>query len=414
MGAIASLRGMATACLVLACDGPPGSPVTRAVHVPAEAGTSPETTSDAKRDTTLYTHSARRCSECHESYYEQWSHSAHAQASISAAYVHMRAETNAQTCDRCHSPLTQELGGQDERTREGVGCDVCHGIARVESGELAQRWSLELETQLRYGPLCDAKDHYFHRMGCAPIQQTSELCAACHKLDWSSAKGTVLPVLSEYREWKASPYAAQDMQCQYCHMPDERAEVAKGAGLRDEVSHHGFLARASDLRRNALGMEVRMQATSDKNVKIGVDMINRAGHGLPSGFPGRQVVLSVRLEPVDGPPLLLGEKVYTRTLVDLENREVPFHRAERLAADNRLQVREKRSEVFEFEIDAAGLLVIEARWRSLSDDLASQLATVVTQEVLASSSIRLGPPRRRRQVVPIRSTKQQRSTGDLK
>jgi hypothetical protein len=349
-----------------------------------------------------YVHAARRCGECHESYHEQWRGSAHARASSSPAYLSMRAESNGAACDHCHAPLAEAVGAADPRAREGVSCDACHGIAKVEQTGAGARFSLELQTGTRYGPLCDATDHYFHRMGCSPLHQTSELCAACHTLDWSAPDGSKIPVLSEYAEWKASPFAAQDVPCQYCHMPESRAEVAKGAGPRPSVSHHGFLSDAGDLRQTGLLLELRAEPSSREQVTLHLKLTNRAGHSLPSGFPGRQVVVEARVLEADGQLSDRASLVLARTLGAADGVELPFHRASRVLSDNRLTSRETRREQLTLAAPSAGTIVVEARWRSLSDTLAKQLNDTVSEQTLLSATLQVGPPSKARRISPAR------------
>jgi hypothetical protein len=375
-----------------------------------QAAPSAQTTEALKKDAgtqaakaePVYTHPARRCSECHESYHEEWSTSAHARSGSSEAYAKIRGETDGKGCDSCHRPLANVLGDRDSRAREGVSCDVCHGITHVEPARPAAKWSLDLKTGVRYGPLCDAKDHYFHRMGCSPLHEKSEVCAACHSLAWTATTGATIPVLSEYEEWKASPFAAQDMSCQVCHMPSREAEVAKGAGTRDGVSSHAFLSDTLDLRRDALVLQVQAEASGEDRVRLALQLSNRAGHSLPSGFPGRQVVIQARALNAAGEVTGSAEHVLARTLGDASGKEVPFHRATQVVQDTRIPSRETRKQELELAAPSEGTLVVEARWRKLSPALAQELGGEVDEQVLLSAELKLGPPEKRRRISPSR------------
>jgi hypothetical protein len=256
---------------------------------------------------------------------------------------------------------------------------------------------------VRYGPLCDAKDHYFHRMGCSPLHETSELCASCHNLDWTTASGATIPVLSEYTEWKASPFAAQELTCQFCHMPSREAEVAKGAGTRAGVSSHAFLSDTLDLRRDALVVQVQAEPREKDRVRVALRLTNRAGHALPSGFPGRQVVLEVRSITAAGEVSDTVQRVLARKLGDDAGNELPFHRAAKVVEDTRLQSRQTRTEELELAAPAEGSLVVEARWRKLSPALAQQLGDEVHEQLLLSATLKLGPPGKRRRISPART-----------
>lgn len=365
----------------------------------------------AAKEPQVYTHPARRCSECHESYHEEWSSSAHARSGTSRAYARLHAEVGGEGCDSCHRPLVDVLGSEDARAREGVSCDVCHGITQVKPERPAAKWSLDLSTGVRYGPLCDAKDHYFHRMGCSPLHEKSEVCAACHSLTWTAPTGAVIPVLSEYEEWKASAFAAQDMSCQFCHMPSREAEVAKGAGTREGVSSHAFLSDALDLRRDALVLQVQAKASDEDRVQVSLRMTNRAGHALPSGFPGRQVVIEARALNSAGEAMDRAEYVLARTLADDSAQEVPFHRATQVLHDTRIPSRETREHELTLSAPSQGTLVVEARWRKLSPALAQQLGDEVREQALLSAEIKLGPPAKRRRIAPARMVANSKSEG---
>src|SRR5690606_34464745 len=103
-----------------------------------------------------------------------------------------------------------------------------------------------------------------------------------------------------------------------------------------------FMAEAGDLRRKALSLDVRASAQAEDDLKVSVRLKNRAGHGLPSGFPGRQVVVTVRAEDAAGATQAQAQRVFARKLVDAQGAEVPFHRAVNVAEDSRLASRETR------------------------------------------------------------------------
>ena len=75
---------------------------------------------------------------------------------------------------------------------------------------------------VKFGPRCDLKDHYFHRMGCSPEHKEAEMCGACH---WWEPKG--VPVFTEYADWKAGP-AREGKPCQDCHMPKDEGRDRDG------------------------------------------------------------------------------------------------------------------------------------------------------------------------------------------
>src|SRR5262249_38687798 len=140
------------------------------------------------------------------------------------------------------------------------------------------------------GPLCDAKDHYFHKMGCSPFFSESRMCAACHM--WSQGK---VPIFTEYTEWKEGPYA-DDTPCQAWHMPGTKAEVAVGSAARVDRTHHAFPGADGRLRGRALSGTLSSTTGADQALHVEVHVVNSgAGHYVPGGLPGRQIVLRVSI-----------------------------------------------------------------------------------------------------------------------
>lgn len=312
-------------------------------------------------------HVASRCGECHESYLSQWTGSAHAEAARSPVYQAMRARApEPAACDRCHAPLAAALARPDPAAAEGVTCDVCHTIDDVALAPDAATWALQLAQNRKYGPLCDAKAPYFHRVGCSPLHATSRLCAACHHRAHVAAARDIPPVFGEFEEWQHHGAMGDALECQGCHMPDARGQVASGATAREGVSDHEFspatsVALAPRVRREPDGLAVEVTLTSDGSV-----------HALPVGLPGRQLVLTAAAVDADGHPLGQDEAVFARTLIDEHGAEVPFFAAVRQAADTRLQAGERRSVALRVPAAAASIqLTLSER---LSPALARSLA----------------------------------------
>ena len=289
----------------------------------------------------LVARSALRCEECHEPYVRAWRGSTHARANEGAVYAAMRGRAGA-ACDRCHAPLLGLVGAADPIHAEGVTCDVCHSIRAVEGagGPVVH----DLRSERKYGPLCDAEDHYFHRMGCSPLHAEGRLCGACHQLEWPTPEGP-LPVLSEFAEWAAAVDPVTGPSCQECHMTGAAGEVARGWPARARVADHAFLGEGEVIRGSGLELDVRALGVEAGGLSIEAEVVNaNAGHALPAGVPGRAIVLVMRALDDEGGALAVEERAYARRAVDAEGREVPFYEARRIGEDTRLQAGERRTE----------------------------------------------------------------------
>jgi hypothetical protein len=307
---------------------------------------------------------ALRCEECHARIAADWRRSAHARAVDDPLYRAMGPDA---TCEPCHAPLRAAVDAASPAAKEGVGCDGCHLIAGVETtadGSARMIWAAHGATKL--GPRCDAVDHYFHKMGCSPLHESSRLCAGCHEWTRAGARGPQ-PVISDYGDWRRSAAEQQGLECQSCHMRSIDDEIARG-GQRLKLHDHGFLG--DDLRARAVTL-----SAEPTDGALGVRLRNSgAGHALPAGMPEHRVVLRVRLFDGGGRLLREEERAYGRVMVDGQGAVVPFLRAERVAADTRLLPEVERRERFAAPAGTARAEVAVV-WRRVARELVAALGS---------------------------------------
>jgi hypothetical protein len=335
-------------------------------------------------------HPANRCGECHNGPFSDWSGSAHARASRSSLYVAMRAKSDPTSCDPCHAPLASKVDPSELVAGESVTCEVCHSIADVKEHASGATITYALEDNIKRGPICGGKDNYFHKMGCSPLHRSSLLCAGCHKWSMPLHGGGELPIFTAYDEWKRSTYEATSIPCQDCHMPTAVDDVAAGWSKKVHVANHGFMGEADDLRRRALSMAVRVEDKAGM-LHADIEVVNgAAGHKVPAGLPGRQIVLSVRVIDKAGSAIEQASRVFTRVLVDESGAEVPFYAARREGSDSRLEPGEARRESFSFDVKVEGEIVIELLWRRISPAIADVLKLPIEEQKLAEARVPFG------------------------
>jgi hypothetical protein len=327
---------------------------------------------------------ASRCGECHEKMYEEWKDSTHRSAGRSPLFRAMRADAASDACDGCHAPLGPLIAPQSPAADDGVSCEVCHRIEFAEVLETGPAFVLRREHDTKFGPLCDAKQPYFHRSECSPLFESATLCGSCHTWVRETLSGERVPVYTEYLDWAAGP--ARRKPCQSCHMPRDRASVATSEPERDGVPHHGFLGVQGTLRGS--GVTVRAIVTgSGTTIRVSARVSNvRAGHFVPAGMSGRQLVLRARVISKEDSDVDRAEVVFERRLVDARGEEAPFYRAVRVGSDTRLAPRQSRTVTLELEATGAGRLELELVGRNLSPILARRLGQVA-QEVLHRGSV---------------------------
>lgn len=327
----------------------------------------------------LFLHGAGRCGECHEKMFDEWEVSAHAHAASSSLYRAAVANAGDATCDRCHAPLAAL--SNDGIASEGVTCDVCHTLREPKPAATGGGFRLAVDDMVKYGPRCDLKDHYFHRMGCSPEHTQAALCGSCH---WWEPNG--IPVFTEFTDWRDGPAAKAGVACQGCHMPKEKAVIATGSPARTGVPHHGLVGVAGDLRRRALGLEVAVRDEGGA-LHVGVTVKNAtAGHAVPAGLPERRLVVTVAIKDAGGAEVAREIRQLGRVLVDGAGAEVPFWRATRVGSDTRIAAGGAWRDAFVFRPRGAGTVEVDVVYRGVSDAVAKLLAVTEIEEVAMSSA----------------------------
>ncbi len=302
------------------------------------------------------------CGECHPQQYEEWRGSMHSLAFQDPIY---QGELNlaieavghgvSKQCEGCHTAaavVTGEVNGAGLKdlspmAMAGVSCDVCHSVKghthwetpthQPENGSLilSPGTDIDGETVLtKFGPYAGDEDcgDGFHACIESPLHTKTELCASCHQVTHYEEH---TPLEMTYSEWKNSPYAAQDINCQDCHMVELETFIRSADTFqkptRDEYHHYfngaNFLmyaltemaakkagddelaASANQKYAMAVG---RLQAAatldiepiyrSGKLVEVKVRVNNkRAGHYLPTSLTNiRQMWLEVTATDASG------------------------------------------------------------------------------------------------------------------
>jgi hypothetical protein len=267
-----------------------------------------------------------------------------------------------------------------------VTCDVCHTLRSVDTESAPPHFALEVTQPVKYGPYCDLKDHYFHRMGCSPLHRTSELCAACHQLEQGA-----LPIYTTFREWQGTRYAKRGVQCQDCHMRSVRAPIAEGGRERERIGDHGLVAAGP-----GLALEATARPDGD-GIAVTVTVENQgAGHHLPTGSPDRRLV--VRASAGGS-----AEVAFGRALVDAAGTIAPHARAVRAGEDSRIPAGGRAVRVL--RLPAAppeGAVRIELLRRALDPAIAAVLGVAPPEdEVLLTAELPYGAAHRARDLARV-------------
>lgn len=310
------------------------------------------------------------CKRCHTDIYQIWSHSMHAFAVsdpiFADAYDVAVAEGGKDArrlCLSCHSPttrMTKDYSLREPLSNEGVTCDFCHTISRVDVSQ-PEPFTYDLGPTKRgvhKGMFSPA-----HFMEYSPSHGKSELCGGCH--DFRSPRG--VPVLETYSEWKASPYAGKGIQCQDCHMRrlkgmplvNRQIELTSELAPDHAVKGGHSLVRLQEAATVGLQVDYRDQAIQ---VEAKVENVG-SGHKVPTGAPTRRVVLEVSVLSPSGKTVQSQSRVYQKVLEDENGQPVTtmadsFVKAVRVASDNRLAPKQVRREAFTFRVPSSGEVAI--------------------------------------------------------
>jgi hypothetical protein len=303
------------------------------------------------------------CGGCHRDIYRMWRASAHAEAMDNLVFMDAYREAEARDpdsvrlCLGCHAPLVVHTGDRELTARvtwEGVSCDTCHSLVAVELAPGGARQTFA-PGRTKRGPIPDAASGA-HDVSFSPLHTTALVCAGCH--EFTSADGT--PIITTYTEWQASAAARAGTSCQSCHMGLTRADVVDPKVKRvamTEVNLHEMPGGHSAAQLNK-ALLVQQDATRrGDDLEVVVRLRNRgAGHAVPTGMPGRRVILAVAVGTSDG-RAFDERRVYTKTFRDaagelIERDGGVFAAGVRLASDSRLAAGEQRTEVFHFPVAA--------------------------------------------------------------
>ena len=381
------------------------------------------------------------CSECKGHIVEPWLENAHALAGTNPRFFSMYNGTDtsgthevapgyvqdfpgtAGVCANCHAPgaaidapFTTDMNALDGADVFGVHCDLCHKTAAVylnpttklpyENAPGVQSMDVRRSffneegelVLLFFGPFDDPNvddgDTYL------PLIQESAFCAPCHQF---SFWGT--PIYESYREWLESPYSdpEEGATCQACHMPapqiidgEPMTNVAPGVGgvERDPQTLRSHAQRGAldiEFLQDTVELILEAEATDEGSITAKVSLKNaKAGHHVPTDYPGRQMILIVTatdsagetLVLVDGPTLpdWCGDEAnlpgvaYAKVLRDVETGESPvvnYWKQTLIESDNRLAAFEVDETTYRFK-SGAGASTIRATvlFRRLFQDLA--------------------------------------------
>jgi len=221
------------------------------------------------------------CRRCHEDIYQQWYSSAHHFSSFNNQWYRKSIEymqdvigtRPSKWCGGCHDPAVLYSGMMDTPIRKivhtpeaqaGLGCMMCHSIAKVKStmgqGDFYLEYPKLHELAASKNPVVRTLHDFLVNLNPEPHRrvflkpfmrtQTAEFCSSCHKvhLDVPVNHYRWIRGFNEYDNWQASGvsgqgarsfyYPPKPQQCADCHMPLEKSNDA--GNIKGLVHSHRF------------------------------------------------------------------------------------------------------------------------------------------------------------------------------
>ncbi|MDF1702126.1 MAG: multiheme c-type cytochrome [Planctomycetota bacterium] len=241
-------------------------------------------------------------------------------------------------------------GASDPLAVDGVSCTVCHQV-QAEGLGTAERFDGQLDIRpgrVIYGPYADPvampmRSHSAFTPTKGSHIRSAALCGSCHTLTTKPHEGHGGFVeQAPYLEWRNSLWSTEgeggptkmSRTCQECHMADlGTMRIARNPPGRDfymdkrpDVRGHAFVGGNSFMlrllreNRKELGVTASERALermefatrrflkeksadltispfthADGRMKFTIDVRNKSGHKLPTGYPSRRVWLHVQV-----------------------------------------------------------------------------------------------------------------------
>ena len=355
---------------------------------------------------------------CHGAFVQTWQKSMHAKALSDPIYQTKQAQGQKATggklgnfCNSCHGPvatMSGEINGTDmsklsPSSAAAISCDFCHQVdgSRLSPPRDAS-YSMSTDGK-RLGPLADAKAP--HPWAGSDFIKTSEFCGNCHNVT-HPGNGTHLE--GTFGEWKKSPYAAQGVTCQDCHMTPGPGVTKPNPGQacvngpqREMIYNMTWaggnvalgdpeLADANLKAAATLDVSAPKVVDSSGKAQIVTNVTNTgAGHDLPTGLTEvRQMWLEVVATDKSGKEIKKVRRDFGTQLKDAKgNHPVEMWDATGIYSDDRIAPMQSKGVTITVPVASDGSVTVKAAlyYRTAPKELAAQSGVDIPTTTMATT-----------------------------
>lgn len=362
--------------------------------------------------------SAESCSGCHNTIYNQWKSSMHANSTALKDPIHrymyeqvmgsptqknLRKNDKYPMCLKCHAPLAALDNETDLSANpvynEGVTCTVCHGIesfkgSKTRDGKMLygvdaytfthDKKYLNAGSGKDYAKNRDALAARYHiavgLKGNATVLRTNDTCMGCHDVRKNGKGNNICETGNEYRDSKSKT------NCVSCHMP-----VVNGMVDHSIMGGHDPKMVSRGLKMTLSGVKTKDQVTAE------LTLTNRLPHDLPTGAPFRNLSIQVTAFDREGNVVWQNytkdakkespQHYLTLVLGDPDGKEVSPPGSTQIIKDKRLQPHETRKYTLIVPVKNVAALRAVAHYALIHKSQARAMADKVPEKLKRSNEV---------------------------